>query len=667
MVALNANNTTWYVLRYPEDYATRDPSDPRDPFGDPSIAYLDDDLYYDADRGALELVPRSPAAEAEPLPGLAVTASGVVLRSDPWNGRIITIECDGRERDLVCEPNVLAQPAGLAIDRRGYLYVADPAAKRVVVLSLPDGYVVASLGGLQEPVDVAVAPNGRIYVADRAAGEIVVFTPRMALCHRFEARGGSGLPERPRPIAVMIDSEGQVVVADAVYPRLLRFDRLGEPQAALSLPAAAVGTSREPLSVTALPALYGAEHVRALATECFCLPSRDVGVALAEVHFKLRVLRLLLSRRFAERGQAITRALDSGRPGTTWHKLEIDAEIPNGTQVHIETASADTLDVRRPDWSAAGDSEGRPISFSTEVPDQLIFSVPGRYLWLRVTLIGAGTSTPSVRAIRPFYPRTSYTDLLPAVFVSAPEAAEFLPRFLALFERVFTGIEDRYERFSRELNPDVAPRDVIDWLAGLVDLCLDPSWPLPRRRKLVANAMDLYERRGTAPGIARYLEIYIGRRPVLIESFLERPAGPPVLGRGGNVLGCGLALIGCDPDATPEDLQFARHAHRFTVFLPVDDPCDEELVAGVVERILATSKPAHTVHELRIVRPSAAVGLQSRIGIDLVLGAGEATVTQLADPTAPTPLARRRGSTLGVNAILGNADPTWLRSRTPEL
>jgi len=156
----------------------------------------------------------------------------------------------------------------------------------------------------------------------------------------------------------------------------------------------------------------------------------------------------------------------------------------------------------------------------------LIQSPPGRYLRLRVTLESDGHDTPRVSSIRVRYPRVSYLDLLPPVFRRDPERGKFLERFLALFEGVFTGIEDRYEEFSRQLNPDSVPREIIDWLACLVDLSFDPSWPIEKRRALISEAMELYRTRGTVRGLERYVEIYTGHRPLIQERFLSALRDP---------------------------------------------------------------------------------------------------------------------------------------------
>src|SRR5262249_37020847 len=130
------------------------------------------------------------------------------------------------------EPGILAQPAGLALDRRGYLYIADRAACRVVVLDLRAGAVVAILGGggpvglLVEPIDVAVAPSGLVFVADRATGRIAVFS---AGTRRFAPFRLGAAPAKPsQPIAVMIDADGHLLVADAWLPRLLAYTPGGQ-------------------------------------------------------------------------------------------------------------------------------------------------------------------------------------------------------------------------------------------------------------------------------------------------------------------------------------------------------------------------------------------------------------------------------------------------------
>jgi phage tail-like protein len=623
MPARDANGATWYLLRYAYDYAPRTPDS-----HDPSPPRLDSTLYYDELRGVLELAPAPPATESEPLQGIAVDVDGSVYEIDP-HGRLVIRRCDGTSRLVVCEPGVFARPAGLALDRRGLLYVADPTAHRVVVVDPRDGSVRAILNGghLVDPVDVAVAPSGRVYVTDRT-GTIAVYSAQLQR---------DGVIVTPKPIAVTVDSDGSILVADARYPRLLRF--------------APDGTRLADHVLAQLPVEPTLRAVRFLAGTCgSCPPDRDGGVWLAEMHRALRLRALRLARGFQTTGQFVSAALDAGSPRVQWHRVLVDCDVPPGAKLLIETATAERregFDPTTATWSAPRDVDGNLIGITNERAEHLIQSPPGRWLWLRVTLVSDGTATPTVRSLEILYPRVSYLASLPRTFARDPEARRFLDRFLALFERKLTGIEDRYEEFSRELDPDAAPREVIDWLACLVDLVFDPSWAIEKRRALVGEAMELYKARGTPAGLARYVEIYTGSRPVILEGFLSRPPRPVFLGRPGNILGCSTALTSCSTIATPDQLSYCRFAHRFTVLIYLQDHCDKEVTTRVVDRIVSVSKPAHTEHRLITALPGARVGVETTVGLGFVVGADETPRIQIGSAD----------HVVGRSAVLGGSRP----------
>src|SRR3989442_555215 len=386
MYARDANNATWYMLRYARDFDTREP----DPPVDPAPPQLDATLFYDDARAVLELVPRAPTREIQPLPGLGVDIDGEVYRVDPDTGMVLVRTCDGQEQPLVCEPQVLADPRGLALDRRGLLYVADPATRRVVVILPEDGTVRAVLNGgvLKEPVDVAVSPSGRAYVADRGAGTIVMFSGRFARRGSFVAQNGEGQPAQPRPIAVMIDTDGSVLVADAGHPRLLHFTAAGEPLPDVQLSTASAAAPV--VSLASLETAYAGDAPRFAAGMCAvtgpCAPPvviNDGGARLSDVHRSLRLERLRLGRTFESYGVSLSAALDSGTLGTVWHRIEVDANIPPRTRMTVETWTAEDWAeylVGPPDWRAPVDAGGRLVPFTGALADQLIQSDPCRYL-----------------------------------------------------------------------------------------------------------------------------------------------------------------------------------------------------------------------------------------------------------------------------------------------
>jgi len=651
--ARDPNGATFYVLRYPADFG--EGGEESDPFQPESSPFLSAELFHDAERHVTELRPTAPRVEAHPPPGLAVEPGGDVFRVDR-GGRLVRRSCDGTEERFPCEPDLVRKASGLALDRRGWLYVADPAARRVIVLETRTGAAVNVLTAGEEPIDVAVAPSGFVFVADRA-GRIFRFSPMLRPLGSFAPRNASDLPTEPRPIAVMVDVLGRVLVADARHPRLLRFTRDGAPLADAELSAVAAGLASTDVALEALQALYGPRKPVFLAAPgCDCLAS-DGPARLAAAHLAIRVARLSQGRAFHRSGLALSRRLDGGAPGVQWHKIVVDAELPDGTALTIETATSERATEPPTDWDAPRDAAGMPVPFSDDVTDQLVQSEPGRYLWLRMTLYSDGKATPSVRAIRAFYPRNSPLDLLPAHWQRDDGARRFLQRFLALVERVNTGIEARFEAFIRDLHPDAVPSELVDWLGALIDLAFDPSWPLERRRALLAAAMELYRLRGTPEGIRRYVEIYTGRAPVVLESYLGRPGRSPFLGVPGVVLGCNVQLCACAPDKTPDAELYERYAHRFTVAAPLPDPCDAEVMQAVVERIVEVNKPAHTAHTVEIVQADARVGLQDRVGIDLVIGAPAAGGLRLVgDPTTDP----ERGGVLGKDSVLGDRGSGFL-------
>jgi phage tail-like protein len=656
MTTQDANNATWYMLRYATDYTPRPASaiDPAPPQFVPASA---PNLIYDDSRHLLELLPVKPNQELPPLPGFALDLTGEIYRVDPATLRLLRRMCDGHETEVLCEPGVLRAPAGLALDRRGFLYVADALLGRVIVLRPEDGSAVAILAhGLVQPVDVAVAPDGRIYVADRGAGRIAVFDAGFRPRGSFVSRSVNPMPAAPRPVAVMTAPDGAVLVADADYPWLLRFDPdgapLGDEALAVELaPLLAAGmTLDDPSSLLAGPP--------AVFVAGACRPpfgADDVGVRQALIHRALRLLALHLSSAFPTTGVFLSAVLDGKTAGTIWHKLLLSADLPPETWITVETATSDTVAtlVSALSGSAAGDDlpwaapskGGAPIPFTTLVADQLVQSPPGRYMRLRITLGGSGAATPGLRWLKVLFPRVSYLDNLPRVYQRDPDAALFLQHYLALFERVFTGVEDRYEQFSRWLDPRAAPLAIIDWLALLVDLSFDPSWSLARRRALVEAAMELYAKRGTLAGLSLYVQIYTGSTPIIREMFLERPGRSAVLGAGQGILGSGFPLAAPAAGGSAQAGQIAAYAHRFVVFVQTDDACEAETLLPVVDRIVAQNKPAHTIHTIVPLYPDARVGVHDTIGLDLVVGGG------------PLPPAAEGG--LGVDTVLRGRPPPY--------
>lgn len=443
----------------------------------------------------------------------------------------------------------------------------------------------------------------------------------------------------------------------------------------------------------------------------------------------------------APRGRAVGgRVLDGGRAGVEWHRLYLEASVPPECAVVVRLAA--TEEPEEPDGPAewfphrfAGDGsdQGAPaggstprgawLPMSSEVPfrpgllacepepgraglftalvqraGRRVRALRGRYLWVRIELRGTGSATPEVAALRVYGSRFSYRDrYLPELYQEhefGPDAdaegpgtpADFLERFLGLFESVLTPLEDRIAHAYLLTRPATAPDEALEWLASWIGLAFDPAYPPARRRSLLAAAPELARRRGTLGGLSLALELVTGGavsggEVVVLEEYRLRRTFATILGADladeddpllggiavsgnsfvGDTLFLGdesrdefLALFGAELDTTAAEDEaiaslFDRFANRVTVL--VHEHVDEQEL-GLVRRVVELESPAH-VHT-RVVAAShpLIVGVASLVGID----------TYLAE--RPEPGTVRVGhSRVGVRDLLGGSSPLDPRTR----
>src|SRR5436190_8300234 len=234
--------------------------------------------------------------------------------------------------------------------------------------------------------------------------------------------------------------------------------------------------------------------------------------------------------RYSADATLYTRVFDGRDPDCVWHRLMLDGRIPPETNIEISTRAANdarelpnTQWQREPQLYRRGDGSELPFlrwmqpsmcaaSGNAILGDgtwELLFQqARGRYLELRIRLLGDERSTPRLRSLRAYYPRFSYlTNYLPAVYREDEQSSSFLDRFLANVEGLYTTLEDKIATTQVLFDVRSAPRDVLDWLAGWFGIALDPSWDEPKRRLLIKHAMDFFQYRGTIRGLMMALHL----------------------------------------------------------------------------------------------------------------------------------------------------------------
>jgi phage tail-like protein len=176
-------------------------------------------------------------------------------------------------------------------------------------------------------------------------------------------------------------------------------------------------------------------------------------------------------------------------------------------------------------------------------------------------------------------PQSSYLQYLPGLY----RDDEFMGRFLLIFEDIMQPLDNTVSNLALYFDPRITPESLLQWLASWVDLALDATWPIERRRELVKSAAELYRWRGTKRGLTEYLRIYTGSIPEISEYIP------------------GMRLDHETQLGINTRLGSSGEGHHFTVSLELNG--NNYVNIDTVRSIIESQKPAHTVYTLQIRQP----------------------------------------------------------------
>jgi phage tail-like protein len=161
---------------------------------------------------------------------------------------------------------------------------------------------------------------------------------------------------------------------------------------------------------------------------------------------------------------------------------------------------------------------------------------------------------------------------LPAVY----QENDFGLRFVGGLEGVLDPVLALLDSLPAHIDPDLAPQDLLDLLAGWLGVEVDEAWPEKRRRELVRLAGELARLRGTQAGLELALRVSFPDVPLRIEDS-------------------GSVSYAADPAGLPK-----AKKPQFDVY------CDQPLEEKELARVAATIeqlKPVHVDYRLRVKTP----------------------------------------------------------------
>jgi phage tail-like protein len=559
-------------------------------------------------------------------------------------------------------PLEFRHPWAVAADECGAIYVVDRGNRRVQVIAADGTFLAESpKGALRDPTRLAVGPNGVVAVVDPAAtptAAVWVFPSVGAAPWRLSSSGSPVLEDVPAPRSVAFGPDGRLYVGDAAG--LIHVFRLRK----------STNTLDEKVG-------FGVTHFDGTLVDLAVGPADGTLYAIIQANDgsgRRGLYRIDPAAGCATSGILTTDPLDSGLDRCVWHRVELDADLPDGTSVLVETQTF--ADEDRPAPGSPFGGTGRATLVGADA-DCLVFSAPGRLLRLRLTLRSAGGKSPVLRRIKVYFPRESYLQYLPAVYQEDEQSRLFLERFLSIFQTEFDRIDGAIDRVWEMFDPVSVPEKFLGWLADWLAVPSNPRWddPVARLRQAVKGAHEQLwagytpsaeppPLRGTVAGLERALMDYADVGAKVLEHWRLRAW--PVLNESAPLdatlrLGSrdyyrrlqvasysqvGQFVLANLPEPAAEP--FAWGAYEFTVFYAAD-PYRPDDVGALVQQVIDRERPAHTVAHLCPVYPRLRVGVQAMLDVDAYVG----TISYLV---------LNRNATLGYDTILSGS-PDAARAR----
>ncbi len=235
------------------------------------------------------------------------------------------------------------------------------------------------------------------------------------------------------------------------------------------------------------------------------------------------------------RGRFLSRVLDSGQTDLNWHRLSFNVNGNASDTYKLTIYATNSLQFERGGELYRVDELVRSTDFSFEekldffepyiqkqtvgLRDVLLHEVVGRYLWIVLEMYSQGNEEMSISNITIYLPSRSWLEYLPAIYQKADLESGFLDRYLGIFQTLYEDLNFKIRSVAEFFDPDCTDRQFLQWLAEWLDISDSYIWSEDKLRRLLSRSVELYLERGTKKAIEDIVELYMGAKPYIVESF----------------------------------------------------------------------------------------------------------------------------------------------------
>lgn len=323
--------------------------------------------------------------------------------------------------------------------------------------------------------------------------------------------------------------------------------------------------------------------------------------------------RLTVGEQIGRRAVYISEAIDSGEINTIWHRLTLRCQIPSGAGVNVSFYASNQPQARLSDqqiWNLLKikrelKDESRIIELMSNLwqeevrnsLDVFLHQYRGRYMWIKVEIFGIPGGYPEIERIRLYYPANTFVRYLPEIYQDPDPVNSFLIRFVGIFQSLYLDMEEQIERVTAHLDPKSAQPELLAWLAQWLKIEDAYLWPEGTLRRILAQSVELYKKRGTRGYMEDLIALYSGEAPYIVEYHHTLPYRRAP--QQGEIL----------------DKLYGDNPYTFSVIVKEEQVKDQKDYIAV-RKIIDNSKPAYTEARLIVLRPYICLDQHTYLGIN---------------------------------------------------